>query len=78
MSAIELLEKVKLELAHLPAPERDRFFDGLLSLEDGMLVSQKSDGERIQWPDIHERHRRNFGDQVLPENVVLSAREEED
>ena len=78
MSAIELLEKVKLELAHLPAPEREKFFDGLLSLEETILPPQKSAANHLEWPDIHERHRRIFGDRVLPENIVLAAREEED
>ncbi|MBI2926914.1 MAG: hypothetical protein HYY24_14560 [Verrucomicrobia bacterium] len=78
MSAIELLEKVRGELAHLRAEERERFFDGLTTLEDVMPFPQNSAGDHVQWPDIHERHRRIFGDCVLPENVVLAAREEEE
>src|SRR5437870_330073 len=36
MSAIELLEKVKLDLAHVPAEEREKFFDGVLALEEAI------------------------------------------
>jgi len=78
MSAIELLEKVKLDLAHLPAEEREKFFDGVLTLEEAMHVPQKSANDHVQWPDIQERHRRIFGDRVLSENMVLAAREEEE
>ena len=78
MSAIELLQKVKLDLAHLPAEEREKFFDGVLTLEEGSLPSQKTAGNHIEWPDIRERHRRIFGDRALPENIVLAAREEEE
>jgi hypothetical protein len=45
MSAIELLEKVKGELAHLPAEERERFFDGLTTLEEAMPFPQNSAGD---------------------------------
>jgi hypothetical protein len=78
MSAIELLEKVRLDLAHLTAAEREEFFDGLLTLEESIPAPQKSAHDHVQWPDIHERHRRIFGDRVLPENIVLAAREDEE
>lgn len=78
MSAVELLEIVKGELALLPVEERERFLDGLVALEGVTPFQQSSTGDRVQWPNIHQRHRHIFGDRVLPENIVLAAREEED
>ncbi|MGH7995331.1 MAG: hypothetical protein ACREFX_03165 [Opitutaceae bacterium] len=33
--------------------------------------------ETVVWPDLSERLREIYGDQVLPENPVLAARNDE-
>jgi len=77
MSATELFEQVKVQLKSLPAEERQLFLDRLIALEEDMPVPQPASATPLQWPDIEARHRRIFGDQVLNENIVLAAREDE-
>ena len=73
MSANELLEKVK----HLPARERRKFFGGLHQFEDELArATPRTRRRSIRWPDAAARRRKIFGDQVLP-NLVLLARDEE-
>ena len=78
VSATDLLEQVKQELQRLPAREREKFFDGLAGLEERLPSSHPTSEIPLAWPDIQARHRRIFGDAVLPENIVLEAREREE
>ena len=77
MSAIELIELVKQHLKHLPADEQAKFFQNLDTLEESQARAQTGDKKSLPWPDIHERHRRIFGDRILPNNIVLAARAED-
>lgn len=78
MSAKELLEQVSKQLEQLPLEEREAFLDGVVSLEQKLPFTNESHSHQsLQWPDIHMRHRRIFGNVILPENVVLAAREED-
>ena len=78
MSAKELLDQVRKQLAQLPAVEKDRFFTEIIALEGASAPDHKQTEARpLQWPDIHARHRRIFGDTVLQENLVLASRDEE-
>jgi hypothetical protein len=79
MSASELLEQVRKQLKKLPAAEKDRFFTEIVALEGALTPNHKDRKVPVlNWPDIHARHHRIFGDTVLQENVVLAARDEED
>jgi hypothetical protein len=79
MSASELLREVGEQLRKLPTEERERFFEGMVSLEDALPHGNGEGAVRpLAWPDIQARHQRIFGDTLLPENVVLAGREEED
>jgi len=77
MSAAELFDQVKVQLKSLPAEEQQLFLDRLIALEEDLPVSQPDSATLLKWPDIEARHRRIFGDQVLNENIVLGAREDE-
>jgi len=73
MSANEVLEQVK----SLPPRERRKFFAHVHELETATPTSPNGKQKRrIRWPDAAARQRRIFGDQVLP-NLVLLAREQE-
>ena len=77
MSAKELLKQVSDQLEQLPREEREAFFDGVVNLEQRLPPTRpRLQSRRLRWPDIHVRHRRIFGKAVLPENIVLAAREE--
>jgi hypothetical protein len=79
MSARELLRQVSEQLRELPAEEQERFFDEILALDVALPVQHdEATKHSLRWPDIHARHRRIFGGTVLPENIVLAAREEEE
>jgi hypothetical protein len=79
VSATELIEQVKRELQGLPVNEQERFFNGVAALEQSLPSPRlpASGGTPLAWPDVQARHRRIFGDQVLPVNIVLAARDEE-
>lgn len=78
MSAAELIEQVKRELQRLPVNEQERFFNGVAALEQSLPAPHlPAPATPLAWPDVQARHRRIFGDQVLPVNIVLAAREEE-
>ncbi len=78
MSASELLDELGERLERLPPLERERFFDGIAALELRFGRRELATAPRpLPWPDIHARHRRIFGDEVLPENIVLAARAED-
>ena len=70
MSATELLEELKA----LPHEEQAAFASQFHRWEAERPVG--TPGRRVQWPDPCVRHRRIFGEAVLP-NMVLVAREEE-
>jgi hypothetical protein len=73
MSANELLEKVRA----LPLRERRKFFQGIHELEEGVATQQTPIRRKpVCWPDGAARRRKIFGDEVVP-NLVLLAREEE-
>ena len=79
MSAMELLKQVGQELEKLPSADRAQFFDGVVSLEETFEAKEsRAEGKALNWPDIHARHRRIFGNARLPENFVLAERQEED
>lgn len=69
MSAAELIEEVK----RLPRLERENLIDSILRLEDAAAPSHIT-SPSVQWPDTLERARKIFGNQVLP-NLVLLERE---
>lgn len=71
MSAVELLEQVKA----LPARERKKFFQAVLTLEEDEPARTGSGRPHVNWPDVEARARRIFGDRILP-NLVLLEREE--
>jgi hypothetical protein len=70
MSANELLERVKT----LPPRECRRFFAEVHALEG--TIHPQPPVRPVRWPDAAARRRRIFGDQVVP-NLVLLAREQE-
>ncbi len=73
MSVNEVLEQVKA----LPPRERRKFFDCVHELETEVELQPPSRRKRrVRWPNAAARRRRIFGDQVLP-NLVLLAREQE-
>jgi hypothetical protein len=78
MTASELLSQVRHELEQMPTSERGAFFDGLFDLE--IEVEQKADGQSpfVNWSSHFETMKEVWGDNVLPENIVLAAREEEE
>ena len=69
MSAAELIEEVK----RLPRHERENLIDSILRLEDAVAPAPPT-SPRVLWPDTLARARKIFGDQVLP-NLVLLERE---
>ena len=72
MSAAELIRELKA----LPPEEQAVFAELFQRLEverNGTAAAKK----KIEWPDIEDRQRRIMGDRVLPENMVLWAREQE-
>ena len=70
MSTAELVEQVKA----LPARERRRFVEIILTLEEDLTPSTEPP-ERVKWPDVEARARRIFGNKIMP-NLVLLEREE--
>jgi hypothetical protein len=71
MSANEVLEQVKA----LPLRERRKFFKCVHKLEATIDAPPKTQRKRpIRWPDAAARRRKIYGDEVLP-NLVLLARE---
>lgn len=71
MSTAELLEQVKA----LPAHERRKFLRAALMIEEESSNQPSEKAKRVKWPDVESRARRIFGDQVLP-NLVLLERDE--
>lgn len=72
MSAAELIRELKA----LPPEEQAVFAELFQQLEveqNGTAAPKK----KIEWPDIEGRQRRIMGDRVLPENMVLWARDQE-
>ena len=70
MSTAELVEQVKA----LPARERRRFVEIILTLEEDLTPSTEPP-ERVKWPDVEARAKRIFGNKIMP-NLVLLEREE--
>ncbi len=70
MSASELLAELKT----LPREEQVAFASQFHRWEAERPLGTPS--HKVQWPDPCIRHKRIFGDAVLP-NMVLLAREEE-
>jgi hypothetical protein len=70
MKRAALLNQVKA----LPAGERRRFLAAVRTLETPSSASVRS--KRVTWPDVEARAKRIFGNQVLP-NLVLIDRQEE-
>ena len=77
MSANELLEQVKQEFEQMPPIEREVFLDKLLDLAGARAEDlDEVTSSDPHWPDVRARHRRIFGDAILVENIVTSARAE--
>jgi phage-related protein len=72
MNAAKLLDQVRA----LPPRERQRFLAAVRRLEKEIPTPAAKRSKRVEWPDVHERAKRIFGDRVLP-NLVLLEREEE-
>jgi hypothetical protein len=72
MNAARLLGHVKA----LPARERSKFLKAVQALEKRSPAPRTKRAKRVDWPDIHARARRIFGNRVLP-NLVLLERDEE-
>ena len=70
MSTAELVEQVKA----LPARERRRFVEIILTLEENLTPSTEPP-ERVKWPDVEARAKRIFGNKIKP-SLVLLEREE--
>ena len=72
MNAPRLLDQVKA----LPLRERRKFLAAVRTLEKETPARPTKRVKRIEWPDVHARAKRIFGNRVLP-NLVLIEREEE-
>lgn len=72
MSTGELLKQVKA----LPRRERQKVFRAILALEEDEQAQRPIKTKRVKWPDVEARAKRIFGNNVLP-NLVLLDREEE-
>ena len=72
MSTDELLKQVRA----LPRRERQQVFRAILALEEDEQAQRPIKTKRVKWPDVEARAKRIFGNNVLP-NLVLLDREEE-
>ena len=70
MSTAELVEQVKA----LPARERRRFVEIILTLEEDLTPSTEPP-ERVKWPDVEARAKRIFGNKIMPDLVLLEREE---
>lgn len=73
MSAVELLEEAK----KLPEAERELLIDALLQVEGNPQTQTQPPSQTVQWPDVLERAKKIFGDQVF-ENPILEERASRD
>ena len=70
MTIDELIEEIKA----LPARERRRLVEIIPELKEDS-TSTPASSQRVQWPDVEARAKRIFGDNVMP-NLVLLEREQ--
>lgn len=71
MSAIELLKRYQ----SMPARERNRFVDALLSIDDTSKTRRNKPVQRVKWPDVEARAKKICGDRMIP-NMVMLERDE--